>query len=482
MKRFWLFALMLAGSLAVLTAPAMAKGDEGDDSSDSSMEDVNSAIGALSARVADTEKQLGLKFFGDVRLRYAYQTQDQSDYPGALKVGTNNGVGRIADKGIGRYRARLGVKKTSGDFTGALRISTGQTNSNNGSVATAGGLVSNPNSENQTFDNGFGDPAIVIDQAYLNYEPDFLQKHLKVTVGKMPNPLTTTPIMWDPDINPEGALVELSKDDFKFRAAYFDLVATGGTTSKANGNVINDQLGSDEFMADFQAAEMFGIDKDTNIQLTAGYEYIPNTTILAGGGPGGENIGPMSPLATQNKPVGTNVWDFGKVIPDFQVVEGILTVNHKLVDVPLKWTLHVTDNLDSFNLPNNLSTTGPVTSVVNTKAKLGYSTLSNQYAWFLGLNINSIKAKGDFAGMVALGYVEPNAQMSNLVNDDANFTNSEYLTEQFSYGLEDNVTFLLTSWQLNHIYYAYLGAPNLTLGGTSRATEVVAFADVLFNL
>ncbi len=63
MKRIWLLTLLLAGSLVALNCPAFAKDDAmaTDDSSSVLMEDVNSAIGGLTNRIANVEKQQGLQ-------------------------------------------------------------------------------------------------------------------------------------------------------------------------------------------------------------------------------------------------------------------------------------------------------------------------------------------------------------------------------------------------------------------------------------
>src|SRR5581483_6336713 len=62
MKRFWLLALLMAGSLMVaLSSSAFAKGDVTSDDSSDAMEDVNSALGSLSGRVGDVEKKQALE-------------------------------------------------------------------------------------------------------------------------------------------------------------------------------------------------------------------------------------------------------------------------------------------------------------------------------------------------------------------------------------------------------------------------------------
>jgi Putative porin len=78
---------------------------------------------------------------------------------------------------------------------------------------------SNSRSTNVTFgDETTGGPfakgsdGVFVGQAYVGYKgfPD-----ITLTGGRMPNPLVTTPMVWDPDINPEG-LAEQWKHTFSF--------------------------------------------------------------------------------------------------------------------------------------------------------------------------------------------------------------------------------------------------------------------------
>src|SRR6202040_3697087 len=78
---------------------------------------------------------------------------------------------------------------------------------------------SNPRSTNVTIgDESSGGPfakgsdGINVGQAYLGYKGF---KDITLTVGRMPNPLVNTFMVWDPDINPEG-LAEQWKHTFTF--------------------------------------------------------------------------------------------------------------------------------------------------------------------------------------------------------------------------------------------------------------------------
>src|SRR4029077_10422933 len=57
-----------------------------------------------------------------------------------------------------------------------------------------------------------GSDSINVGQAYLGYKGF---KDITLTGGRMPNPLVVTPMLWDPDINPEG-LAEQWKHTFSF--------------------------------------------------------------------------------------------------------------------------------------------------------------------------------------------------------------------------------------------------------------------------
>ena len=157
MKRFWLLALLMAGTLTVaLSSPAYAaKSDEGTDESSTdqaqAMDDINSAMGSMSAHMNDIDKKLKLTFSGDMRLRYAFINQ------AASVAGVT-----IGDSSRGRYRARFGAAMTSGDFTAKFRIATGSTAS--------------PWSQNNTFDTGMVDPSILIDTASITWDPSFANR------------------------------------------------------------------------------------------------------------------------------------------------------------------------------------------------------------------------------------------------------------------------------------------------------------------
>jgi hypothetical protein len=143
-----------------------------------------------------------MELFGDMRFRYEYRSVDT--------IGGESGYRERF-----RYALRLGLRGNLFDnFYYGLRLETSQ----------------NPRSPWVTFgdENSFPFPGpsaktsdgINVGQVYLGWRPI---ENIDITVGKMPNPLYTTAMIWDSDINPEGAA-----ERFKYTFGDIDLFATFG--------------------------------------------------------------------------------------------------------------------------------------------------------------------------------------------------------------------------------------------------------------
>ncbi len=122
------------------------------------------------------------KLKGDFRLRYQYDDKKNDS-----KSGRNRA----------RIRYRLGVESKVND---SLKVAAG--------LASGG---SDPRSTNQTFQDTFSTKGINLDYAYLDYNA---APWAKVQAGKMPRKAVLwepTDLLWDGDINPEGAALMLSR-------------------------------------------------------------------------------------------------------------------------------------------------------------------------------------------------------------------------------------------------------------------------------
>jgi hypothetical protein len=156
-----------------------------------------------------------LEIYGDARVRYEYRGGRTSGLQPLAAPGA--GIGGIRDwqeRQRERYRLRLGIRGTLvDDWVFGLRLETS----------------SNPRSTNVTFgdDSANGvfaknNDTLGVGQAYIAYKGF---RDITLTAGRMPNPLVTTLMVWDGDINPEG-LAEQWKHSFNFSLG-------GGSTASA---------------------------------------------------------------------------------------------------------------------------------------------------------------------------------------------------------------------------------------------------------
>ncbi len=160
-------------------------------------------------KISDGIKSVEL--FGDIRLRY----EDRSAEDPA-----NNSI----DDQRFRYAVRVGLRGDLFDqFYYGLRLDTGA-NPRSSFVtlgtAASGGPYQGP--------FGKSNSGINIGQVYLGWRP---WDWVGITVGKMPNPLYTTPLVWNGNISPEGFA-----ERFKYTVGPADFFATFGQFLYADFN------------------------------------------------------------------------------------------------------------------------------------------------------------------------------------------------------------------------------------------------------
>ncbi|RKY29482.1 MAG: hypothetical protein DRP79_00240 [Planctomycetota bacterium] len=118
----------------------------------------------------------GLKISGDLRLRYEGRFYKRDEK---------------RERNRGRFRLRVQLEKEiSDELLVGFRL--------------ASGSSSDATSTNQTFTSTFSEKSIWIDRAYVIYKPKWL-KGLTLGGGKWKNPFVHTDLVWDSDVNPEGA-------------------------------------------------------------------------------------------------------------------------------------------------------------------------------------------------------------------------------------------------------------------------------------
>ena len=128
-------------------------------------------------------------------------------------------VNRRVDRDRLRIRARLGLELDVSPFaTVAAKLATGDDNS--------------PISTNQSLGGGLAKRNIWLDQAYLRLSP---QKNVTALFGRVPNPFSSTDLVFDRDLNFDGGLIDLHS------------TFEGGPSIAVRGGAFPLDFGSDNF-------------------------------------------------------------------------------------------------------------------------------------------------------------------------------------------------------------------------------------------
>jgi len=212
-----------------------------------------------------------LEIYGDLRSRFEDRSaQDPS--------------GGSIDLQRFRYAARIGLRgEVADDFYYGFRL---DTSSNPRSSWVTMGTSSTASPYQGPF--GKSNAGINIGQLYLGWHPE---SWADFTVGKMPNPLYTTPMVWSPTINPEGLA-----ERFKYTAGQVDFFATSAQFLYQDANPISaspdlglgyspgaGQMANNIFLIAWQGGLTYHITTNLSVKAAATfYEYYgqeqPSTT------------------------------------------------------------------------------------------------------------------------------------------------------------------------------------------------------------
>lgn len=137
------------------------------------------------------------KLEGDLRLGYQGDRFAKGNAPEYYqKVLGQNVDNTTEDRDRLLMRARLGVNaKVTPDISAALRLTTGSTTS--------------PVSTGQTMGQYGNKYSFVLDRAYLKAHSDETLPWLTVSAGRIPNPWFSTNLVWNDDLNFEGAAIQI---------------------------------------------------------------------------------------------------------------------------------------------------------------------------------------------------------------------------------------------------------------------------------
>jgi hypothetical protein len=285
-----LIALALSSSLQAQTQPPLdplmnalikkgilTQGEAEQVQAEMSVQPTNAPVSASKFKVPDSIKAIQL--YGDVRLRYEYR-------------GVDNAPGAFPDtyyKERFRYALRFGIRGELYDqFNYGIRLETA-TNPRSpwDTFGSDSGSATTPGSATPSDKAGSG---LGIGQLFINWHP---QNWYEMTAGRMPMPLYTTPMVWDSDINPDGAF-----EKFKYTAGDVDWFADFGQFDYQDPSTGSQLPSSDVFVLAWQLGAKVNFSQDMFAKIApVFYNYTGqgfvnglNSTFV-GQGSNGSNIG-----------------------------------------------------------------------------------------------------------------------------------------------------------------------------------------------
>ena len=445
-------------------------------------------------KIAISDYVQRIKFYGDARFRYEYIDEEPQAARAISGTGTvGAAAARVSrDNTVDRYRYRLraGVDITFTDnFTGGFELESNTAD----------------DSANQSFGNAFSKASANIGLVYLQWKPlDFLT----VTGGKFKNPLYTTDLTWDPDINPEGGAEALSwtiplgggsepapashdakdmKDAKAIQApvesAPSQMSLTIGLTAAqliyAGNQSFNSDPGSlasgsstatsgaagtqpggpaankDVWQFVEQVPVQFNYDKNTFVKVAPGFD-----SYMSGGSSGIPNSFVNGTSGDTGWTGGGTLSFFGPNVADhLEIFQAPGEVDWKLWDIPFKvyWDFdlntdgkdRVQDILLGANNPNVVARGGGLTAAqaAANRATIAQNTaLGDNVAWLAGLQVGQNKKKGDWSIRGDFRQVGLGAIDPNENDSDwgDSFLNQQGIKIQSTYNFTDFLTGSLT--------------------------------------
>ena len=406
-----------------------------------------------------------MEIYGDMRVRYEYRAGETAgNIPVAPPATGIAGENDWQERKRERYRLRLGIRGTLvDDWFFGLRLETS----------------SNPRSTNITFgDDSNNGPfaktndGVYVGQAYFGYKGF---RDITLTVGRMPNPLVTTLMVWDGDINPEGA-AEQWKHSFNFTfGGSSSAVESSGKDGKSTAAITSSEpwkLKIDVF-ANF-AQFVYDDDNPENPLGQRGFtngRLTPNTDAWLLAWQVGARFNFPKNYYFQLAPVLYNYTGLGDTFNCFfqggspfvtnaaSLAQNQTGANSLLVlEVPMEFGFKIGE------LPVRIFGDFAVNFQADERAAAaGYPDKGDQrYAYQIGASIGQLKVKHDWQLQVYYMHSEQYSLDPNLVDSDFwdSRVNMEGVVVQGGFALSDAVAFNL-SWG-----YAWRVDQSLGTGGT----------------
>jgi Putative porin len=394
----------------------------------------STAAGKLKLSTPITEIEL----YGDMRMRYEVRTAE-TGLPDTI-----NRPGDNTQRNRARYRLRLGLRGTlADDWFFGLRL---ETSSNSRSTNVTIGDEASGGPFSKTSDG------INVGQAYLGYKGF---RDITLTAGRMPNPLITTSMVWDADINPEG-IAEQWKHTFNlsFGGGQTTAATDYGKDGKSVAAVSSEptRMTIDVFA---NLAQFVYDDSNPENPIGPAPKGIPNTDAYLLAWQVGAKVNFTKDIYLQFAPTLYNYTGNGDSFnvhfvgdPNFKQGTATITPNQTGINSLLVFDMPVEFGWKIGEIPMRVFGDFAVNLEGDARAAAaGHPDKGDdRYAYQVGLGIGKIKQKHDWQIQGFYQHVDQFALDPNLVDSDIfdSRVNMEGFAVQAGYAISDAVTFNLT--------------------------------------
>jgi len=243
---------------------------------------------------------------------------------------------------------------------------------------------------NQTLDDEFNNKNVFIGRIYATYKPKWLDG-LEVTAGKFKNTFLTTDMMWDPDVNPEGAYERYQYKGWKTVQPF---VHFGQMVVSENNKT------EDAALFLWQGGALFNL--PYGIKWTVAAHYYDWQDL---------NKGDMSKI--EGTSAGNTVDSKKLFVYDYKLLGGITFLEFKLAKLPIKLWFDYVQNQSS-DVPGDKNT-----------------------AWQTGFQVGNAKKKGDWSFYWKYAEIEADSMVAAVTDGDFYGTNRKGWKAMASYMLYD---------------------------------------------
>lgn len=432
-----------------------------------------------------------LKIYGKARLRYQWNQLDvqppvqPEPFGGANAAGLNpTSNTETIDQNRFRYYFKFGVQYWfQKNLYGGLEFASSANN----------------DSFNATFGKGYGKQEVYLSLLYLSYEPT---DWLKLTAGKQRNPLETTSLVWDSDINPDGLTEEF----------WFDVSDAFGIGFTA-GQWVYDEGNDTESFAGVLGTDVASGDEQTPVmqfvfQVPMEYNLLEYKEVsVASDDPkdmkGMKSIMEPKKVLTVGFAPGFMTWlggssnDVRTSGPRLQQLNGtndlnIVTapgyVKWKMFKTPFKFYWDFAYNLTGDDRAENVFMAGApysnLTAAQRNSLLNSNRSLEDNMAWLVGVKVGKNKKAGDWSAGVDFRQVGLTSVDPNLNDSDFNlgYLNGQGIKAKVAYSFTDNMVGSVTyfnTWNYKSDLFLPTGNGTMQLTG-ANSTQIVQ-ADLVWK-